>query len=298
MKSTVLVVMLLSAAVLHGAGQSGGPYDVPSDAAGAGGGPQSGGPYAQESEIGGIGSAPGQGGIYKSRQGYAGQLYDLVAILVASLPSNVDEDATSQLTATGLFDDDSVGVLPGPPAWAVVSGPLVSVDTDGVATADIVYEDTAASASAAYDGITGTVVVTVVNTDHDNYGMYAGDIIWDEWQVLHFGVGNSNALAGADQDEDGEDNLFEWVANVIPTNGGSRFALSIETSSPSNETVIVFNPVFGDRTYKVDQRDSLVAGEWAELVDGVVSNVGLTRRVTDTNDVPQRFYRVRIGYTP
>jgi hypothetical protein len=297
MKAYPAIPALLVASLALGAGQSGGPYEIGCDSVGAGGGQQSGGAYAQDSEIGGTGGA-GQGGGYESRQGYAGQLYDLVDVLVSSLPSNVNEGATCQLTATGLYDDDSVGVLGGMPAWSVLSGPLASVDTGGVATADVVYEDTAASARAVYEGRTGTVAVTVVNVDHDNYGLYAGDVIWDEWQVLHFGVGNSNALAGRDPDEDEQNNLFEWVANVLPTSGVSRFALGIESGNDSNEMVVVFDPVFGDRTYQVEQRDSLTAGDWAGLVGGVVSDAGAVRRVTDTNAVLQRFYRVRIGYTP
>jgi hypothetical protein len=46
--------------------------------------------------------------------------------------------------------------------------------------------------------------------------------------VLYFGVGNLDAAPGIDVDGDEQDNLFEFIAGVIPTDPTSFFDQPLE----------------------------------------------------------------------
>ena len=111
-------------------------------------------------------------------------------------------------------------------AWSVASGPLTGISASGLATAGIVYQDTAATAQGSYLGDTGTLALTVRNVNTDDFGMYAADGIDDAWQVQYFGLNNPNAAPNVDFDHTGQTNLFKYIAGLNPLDG-SRFTLSI-----------------------------------------------------------------------
>ena len=52
-----------------------------------------------------------------------------------------------------------------------------------------------ALAQGSYAGSTGSLNLTVLNVNQDNFGSYAGDGIGDDWQVQYFGL-PSNPAAG------------------------------------------------------------------------------------------------------
>lgn len=170
--------------------------------------------------------APGLAGSstdFASRSGYAGQLYDAIALDLTAAPTTVAEGATRQLAATLRWDDATTSPLaPESIAWSVQSGPLVSISASGLVTAAIVYQTTAASVRGTHPAMIGTLALNVLNTDLDNFSPYAGDRVDDAWQVQHFGLtGTSDTGPADDSDGDGLSNLIEFAFGTVPTSNSS-----------------------------------------------------------------------------
>ncbi len=231
--------------------------------------------------------------------GYAGQLYDLVALSVTG-PSfdTLDENTSRQLQAVPVADDLTT-LAPLDPAavtWSVLSGPIASISPGGLATAGSVYQDTAAALSGTALGLTGQWNFTVLNADADNYGSYAADGLEDTWQVQYFGADNANAGPTMDPDGDGQNNLFEFVAGLDPTDASSLFHLRIEkVVGQPNEKHLIFSPRFNDRTY-TPQVGNLISGEWESLTGSTQTDNGEERTVTDPSATDtSKFYRIQIA---
>jgi hypothetical protein len=143
--------------------------------------------------------------------------------------------------------------------WSVQSGPLTSISTSGLATAGIVYQNTAATAQGVYSGISSTLKLSVVNVNPDDFGSYAGDGLGDDWQVQYFGLNNPNSAPSLDPDGDGQTNLFEFTAGVIPTSSASRFAATPVRNGTNLEITV---PTAASRTYTLLQSDTLIGGSW------------------------------------
>lgn len=248
--------------------------------------------------IGGVSSASA----HVLRHGYIGQLTEVGSVSVASAPAAVYECRTTQLSGVAWLDDDTVTVLSGgeiewgPPAW-----PLAGISPGGVATAAVVYADTPATVTGSFLGVSGRGSVMVLDADPDNYGSYAGDGLADWWQVQYFGLDNPAAAPGADPDGDGQNNLFEFVAGVVPINAASVFRFRIEPvpGQPTHKRLVI-SPRVPERIYTVFFRTNPdVGGSWERLGNVVVTDNDTERIVTDleaTNS--SRFYRVKITYYP
>jgi hypothetical protein len=254
--------------------------------------------YAMDNSVGGIGGIS-SASADTAKNGYIGELTEVVSITVTSTPSIVNEDATSQLSGTATLDDNSVSVLPGSDiAWASAVYPLASIDSNGLAMASSVYATTNGAFSGFYLSGSSTGLVAVIDSNPDNYGSYSGDGIPDSWQVQYFGTNNPNAAPGVDVDGTGQNNLFKYVAGLDPTNPSSIFVLQIAsvTGQPTQKNLI-FNPEFSGRTYTPQFRTNLVSGAWAPLagIGGPVTNVNQVT-VTDLGATQaQKFYRIDIS---
>ena len=175
------------------------------------------------------------------------------------------------------------------------SGWLASVSSSGLATAAIVYQNTNGVARADYLGQFGTLTLTVLNVNNDDFGSYAGDGIDDAWQVQYFGIGNANAAPTADPDGDGQNNLLEYLAGTSPTNSASAFTLGISAPAPG-QRVVSFSPISVGRTYTVEFTTSLTTRNFTAVSPNSVSDSGGGRSVTDANATNSaRYYRVRIS---
>lgn len=297
MRATALFLALAPAAALAQV-RSGGPYAAVLEAHSAGGGPASCASYKAQTTlapVAGVGASSPSARV--NRGGFAGQIMNPVSLALAATPATVDEADTRAVTANAVMDDTTTLALAATdPAWSVSFGPLLSINPAGVATAGTVYTNTAAGVSATWQSLNGSLGLTVLNTRPDNFGLYAGDTIPDDWQVTHFGVGNPVGAGGQDPDGDGQDNLFEYVAGVIPTNPASRFRLQIQAvpAQPLHED-LRFDPVWPDRTYAVQRRAALETGTWLP-VGGVTNTASGVRTVTDTTAAGQRQY-YRVGIT-
>jgi len=178
----------------------------------------------------------------------------------------------------------------------VVSGPLASIDAGGLATATSVYENTIATAQGSFAGDTGTLDLTVLDTITDNFGAYAGDGLEDRWQVTYFGLNNPAAGPLLDPDSDGQNNTFESIAGLDPTDPLSSFHWRIEpVPGQPAQVKLVFSPVVAGRTYTVNSRPTLDAGTWQPLTGTTQNDNGDERTVTDSNVTgTAKFYQVEI----
>jgi hypothetical protein len=247
--------------------------------------------------IGGISTVASPPEIVKA--GYIAQFYDAVGLVVSASPALVNEGQTRQLSAVQVQDDTTLLALnPAQVAWSVLSGPLSSISPSGLATAAVVYQDTAACAQGSFGGFTGSGSLTVLNSNPDDYGDYASDGLDDNWQVQYFGTPpNADAGSTADPDHDGHSNLFEFTAGLVPTDSASVFHLRIlGVPGQSKYRAIVFSPRLTGRTYTVQARRNLTVGTWEPLTDATENDSGDERTVTDLNagDL-EKFYRVQIN---
>lgn len=157
---------------------------------------------------------------YAVRGGYAGQLHDVTSIAIdaPSPPLTLDERATRQLGATAIHDDASRTALTADQVgWSMQSGPLVGIDSGGLATAASVYQNALAVARASYGVFSATAEITVVNTGVDDFAPYAADGLEDSWQVRYFGEAGTFGGAASNPDSDGLDNLQEFAFGTDPT---------------------------------------------------------------------------------
>ena len=232
-----------------------------------------------------------------NKSGYVGQLYEVQGLSVTTSPSSVSETATTQLSAAAALDDltNLPALNPALVAWAVVIGPITSINSSGLVTTGNVYQNTGALISGTYQSNPGQTNLTVLNLGNDDFGAYAGDQIDDSWQVQYFGL-PPNPLAGpnADADGTGQTNLFKFVAGLNPLDG-SRFTLSIQPVSgqPARKNLI-FQPLVSGRTYTTQFRTDLTAGSWNPLTGTTESDNGDMRTVTDTSAAAPKYYRVQI----
>ncbi len=298
MKTNLALLLALTAAA-HAGPRTSAAYTVITDTANSGGKRATSAAYTNDGSAGEIGgtstvAAPAE----TARAGFAGQLYDITGLTLTAASLNVNETATDQLGAWQALDDATFLAVPtASAAWSVASGPLTGISSGGLATAGIVFQNTAATAQGSYLGQTGTLGLTVLETIADNFGAYAGDALGDAWQVQYFGQ-PPNALAGpnADPDGDGQTNLFEFTAGLIPNDPASRFNLTIAgVPGQPAQKALSFGPVVAGRSYTITAKSSLTAPVWNAISASVPSDQGTTRTITDLSATGgQKFYHIEI----
>jgi hypothetical protein len=156
---------------------------------------------------------------YALRNGYAGQLLDIVGITIdeSSSPMTLNERGTLQLTVSATYDDATKAILSAKElTWSVHSGPLAGIDGSALVTAGSVYQNTAAVARAALGNISDTVSLSVINTGLDDFAPYAADGLPDIWQVQSFGESGTLGGPAMDYDGDGVINLHEFAFGSDP----------------------------------------------------------------------------------
>ena len=232
-----------------------------------------------------------------AKAGYIAQLYDVAGLIVNSAQSSVDEGASLQLGAWQLLDDATfLAVNATSVTWGAAIAPVASISASGLATAEIVYQNTPASVQGSFGGFSGSLNLTVLNVATDDFGSYAGDGVGDDWQVQYFGL-PPNAAAGPllDPDGDGQNNLYEWVASLDPTDPASVFKLRIEMALGNAN--LFFGPVVPGRTYTLKYGfDLLNIPDWPTFITTTVTDPEAEYVITDTSAAasPRKFYRIEI----
>jgi hypothetical protein len=100
-----------------------------------------------------------------------------------------------------------------------------------------------------------------------------------------------------DDDSDGNSNILEFVAGMVPTNAASVFKTAVSAvPGQLNQFAISFSPITSGRTYTVKSTESLTSGTWNALTGSTTSDVGSERTVIDTQaNGGSKFYRVEIS---
>ena len=235
---------------------------------------------------------------YLGRHGIIGQLADFTELLIALTPNPIDEASTGQLSATARRDDLTTDPLsPAAVTWSLVSGPVASISAGGSVTTLALYANKPAVIEGSWQGIAGQVSFTIQNVLPDNYGSYAGDGIDDGWQVGYFGQNNPLAGPLADPDADGNTNLLEWLAGLVPTDPGSVFLFQMDqpTVIPGRATIL-FGPIVPGRSYQVLWSENLTDWHKLDPQQAMTQDLPPNRMVSD-NGAPagRRFYRIVIS---
>ena len=142
-----------------------------------------------------------------------------------------------------------------------------------------------------------TPILAASTSNAQRGGGYSGDGIDDSWQFQFFGLNNPLAIPTADPDFDGQNNVFEFTAGLIPNNSTSRFLFDPHpVPAAPGQLRLIINPRFPDRTYTVVTSPTLGEGAvWTPLTTFTITDNGNTRTITDTNAIGTRkFYRVEI----
>jgi len=264
----------------------------------AAGGNASGGRYSQTTSVGGIGGGASSASLeVVAKNGYTGQLSEATNLVLNASPVTVNETGTSQLSATATFNDGTVSHLNGRDVfWQASSGPVASIEAQGLLTAANVYQRSSGRIEGRYPGKIAFIDITVLNVEDDDFWFFARDGLPDLWQVQNFGENNPQGVASGDADGDGQSNFAEFMAGTSPTNAELRFKLELATlpSQPSQK-YLFFSPRLNDRSYTVEY--SLDLGEgFKPLTNTAQLDFGETRVVLDSNaPEPRKFYRVKIS---
>jgi hypothetical protein len=291
-------LLTLFASTAHSGPRTSASYSILTDTADGGGNRAISASYTHDGSAGDfVGISTVAAPAETAKAGYLGQLTEVTALQLAATPTTVNETATRQVTGVQLLDDLTTNAVSAASiSWSVQSGPLNSLNSSGIATAGTVYQNTAAAVQGSYAGATGILALTVIDNIPDNFGSYSADGVGDDWQFQYFGLNNSNAAPLLDPDGDGQNNLFEFTAGLVPTNSLSRFFVSIApVPGQAMKKQIVFNPVVAGRSYTVKASPDLSLASWNPLAGSTSSDNGNQRTVTDNSATGgKKFYKVEI----
>lgn len=222
-------------------------------------------------------------------------LRDAVSLL--ALPGTVPEAVATQLTLRQVLDDGTqTPVSTASAAWSVNSGPA-SVSATGLLSAQAVSTNTDATLQITFSGLTTPSTINIQNTVADNFGLYASDGLDDGWQVQHFGPNNPLAGPAVDADGDGQTNLFEFTAGLLPNSRASRFVVSLEgVPGQPTQKRMVFQPAINGRTFTLLKSTSLLPGSWQTVPGALVTGNDGTQTLTDpAAGTTRAFYKVLIN---
>ena len=250
--------------------------------------------YGSAGGVSGIATAASSAETLKA--GFIGQLTEVSVVQIAAAPASVNEATTRQLAATATLDDATTVVLLGTDLnWSVVSGPVTSINGNGLVTASNVYQDTTATVQGSYRSVNGTLVLTIVNIGNDDLGLYAGDGLPDAWQVQYFGLNNPLAAPMVDASGTGQNNLLKYTAGLNPTDRASRLVTNVGGVGGAHTFTI--SPRLNDRTYTVQFSTTLQPNDWQPLNGATVLDNGQTRILTDPDSTTMRkFYRLQVSF--
>ena len=176
------------------------------------------------------------------------------------------------------------------------TGMLTTVPLGGSTTFSVTFSPTAAGLLSAAIHIPSNVSGAANPFDINLTG--TGLTEQESWRLLYFGTTADAGIAAdtADPDGDGHNNLFEFVAGLVPNDAGSRFQVRIEsvTGQPA-QRAIIFSPLFAGRTYVVKSKAVLTDATWTPLGSFTTTDNGDERTVTDLNaGTGPKFYVIEI----
>ena len=273
-------------------------YSIAAETAGVTSGSASSANYKQVSEAGAesavSGTATAGGTAYVAKHGFTGQLYDVQSVSFTPPQAGLPESGALPLQPRALMTDGTLLTDPRPFRYVTDRPDISSVSTGGLLTLGIYYDDVVIPVRASLDTASGTMQVTLLDRQPDNWGSYAGDGLPDWWQVEKFGVGNPLAAPGADPDGDTWSNHFEYFASLEPLLAASRFQMNFRLNGNTGE--ITYGPVMPGSSYKVEWSTDFVT--WTLLSGETPVDAGGFRTEFDPDAVTEgtrRFYRVLVS---
>jgi hypothetical protein len=256
--------------------------------------------YTMDNCIGGIGGISSSAAD-TAKDGYIGQLTEVVSIVVTAEPNSVGVASTTQLSGTATLDDSTLAGLSGSDVvWNSPNEPypVASISGSGVLAPAAVYALSSATVNGYYLGATNTTILEVFAPDS------IGDGIPDWWRQAYFGAAtptNSHDCATCDADGTGQNNFFKFVAGLNPTNPASVFVVSIApvAGQPTQET-LMYNPIVvgSGQVYTVEFLTNLTGGATYTTLTttSALTTNGSQVSVTDLSATQtQKFYRVNIS---
>ena len=101
---------------------------------------------------------------------------------------------------------------------------------------------------SATSGLPSGVKRYKYRVDTPDLHFYDQDVIPDHWQFEEFGRANSDGLADADPDQDGTNNLMEYLARTNPNDPSDRFEPSVIYKNNGRnfaiDSFVIENPVY------------------------------------------------------
>ena len=293
------LLLLAFAATAHADLRTSTDFTVAADTTDAGGQRTSSSAYTNHGSIGGVaGISTVASPAATAKHGYIGQLYEVTGLQISASPTTVNEGAIRQLNAAQLLDDDTIINLgPETVTWNVMAGPFTGITTGGLATAGQVHEDTVATAQGSFAGAIGQLDLTVNNITDDDFGSYAGDGLPDDWQVQYFGEDNADAGPNVDADGDGDSNLYEYHARLLPNDPTSFLSITLTPDATEGDALLTLSPGKAGVSYAVSTKDSLLDADWIPLT-AIVGSDGVLGFTDVEASGLRKFYIVTPTRTP
>jgi len=117
------------------------------------------------------------------------------------------------------------------------------------------------------------------------------DGMWDFWEFQYFGGTNSPAgSASADWDNDGSDNLSEWLADTSP--GDTNSVLAIRSIALEGGGVRLSWQGGRAATQYLQRRDDLLTGSWHSIFTNLPPTDIQSELFDSDTAAPRRFYRI------
>jgi len=236
-----------------------------------------------------------------NKNGYIGQLTEVVSVVVTSQPDAVAVSGTAQLSGVATLDDSTLVALSGADVnWSSPNepSPVSSINSNGLLTAGgFVYAVAPAVVNGYYLGATSNASLSVFAPDT------VGDGIADWWRLAYFGSvtpTNSSNCATCDPDGTGQNNLFKYVAGLNPTNRSSVFILKVApVAGQPTQKLLTYSPIVvgSGQVYAVQFATNLVGATYANLTTAsALSTNGSQVSLNDTQATQtSKFYRVNIS---
>jgi hypothetical protein len=151
-----------------------------------------------------------------------------------------------QLGAGELQGDSTILALnPSLVSWSVLSGPIASISSTGVATAGNLHQNTAATVQGTYQGLSGTLPLTVIPVPGltETYSQWIGLSFSPQQLSTNPALGNQTANPGGD----GVTNLLKYLYDINP---GTHLGNTDRLGLPVVSLVTVSNVEYLILTYR------------------------------------------------
>jgi uncharacterized delta-60 repeat protein len=195
-----------------------------------------------------------------------------------------------------------VAIEYGPTSAYGNSIPVSLSDADGTLSEEVSVLLTGLAPRSTYHyRITATTVAGVRSTPDAVFSTYSS---LESWRHTHFGSAmNAGASADtADLDQDGLQNLLEWISGSSPVQTSSWTTTAVLNGSQIEFSYLRDTNAVGGQTH-VEWSDDLTASEWSvlgvtELVVGQSGSIQTVKASLPAGNTGRRFVRLRVQGPP